>query len=70
MDNDKTTRRTKVPTESTLLLTDVCEEEAGVVQGPLPRPRETIIEDALDILNLGIPIAISYLSWVGVSRRI
>jgi hypothetical protein len=26
------------------------------------------MDDAFDILKLGLPIAISYLSWIGVSR--
>lgn len=30
---------------------------------------ESIIEDILDTLKLGVPIAISYLSWVGVSEE-
>jgi hypothetical protein len=31
--------------------------------------QETILEDAIDTLQLGFPIAVSYLSWVGVREK-
>lgn len=37
-------------------------------QNLLPNYGESIVDDVLDTLKLGVPIAISYLSWVGVSQ--
>jgi hypothetical protein len=45
-----------------------CDDGSERYQNDFPVAGESIFDDILDTLKLGIPIAISYLSWVGVSE--
>jgi hypothetical protein len=59
-----------LPTETTPLFSKISVEDAdiqNVVQSGTAKPGESIVDDIFDILKLGVPIAISYLSWIGVS---
>jgi hypothetical protein len=43
------------------------DDDIDAPHADVPKANETILEDAVDILKLGVPIFISSLSWVGVS---
>jgi hypothetical protein len=64
-------KRQREAIESTpLLVSNVCVGEEGSNEGVAlnsTRQGESVMDDAIDILKLGVPIAISYLSWIGVS---
>ena len=61
------------PTETTPLFSKISVEDAdpqNVVSSCTNKPGESIVDDIFDILKLGVPIAISYLSWIGVSFEV
>mmetsp|Transcript_14773 Transcript_14773/g.27674 ORF Transcript_14773/g.27674 Transcript_14773/m.27674 type:complete len:273 (+) Transcript_14773:199-1017(+) len=66
-DETRTKGRTRgeEPSETTPLFSGISVDECDVAPLSCNKSRETIADDVVDILRLGVPIAISYLSWIG-----
>jgi hypothetical protein len=64
-DHTPVTETTPLVVAATLPVRDHKTEQERTIS---PTFNASIIDDILDTLKLGVPIAISYLSWVGVSQ--